>query len=462
MIDSKLLVEHGISEQDLKATPPSVIGFLVFLLSKISTLEKRIEELEARLNKDSSNSHKPPSTDKRSRQKSQNTQAGKAGAKMGHKGYRQEMLTPTESRQIMPGVCRCCGSSTIEDLSPYYTHQVIELPEISLEVLHLILYRGVCADCQSVNKAVVPLEHRSGYGPRMSAMIAQMAGSQGESRTTVQDFCCSVLGLHISLGAIQKVIDRVSRAIEPHYEEIGSCARSQEINHIDETSWRRRGALSWLWVMGSSAAVLFMVHPNRSRGAFQSLIRDWQGVLVSDGYGIYRKWVGLRQTCLAHLIREARGLSQRRDKQTAAFGSWAMRELQTLCHMAHEEPTLGQWRAFYARLIRLITRNRDRKDDAGRFARRLNEELDCLWLFLIKEGVAPTNNFAERMLRYAVLWRKRSLGTNSERGDQWVERILSLRQTCRLRSRSIYHTLVDAVRASFHGENPDLSWIAQL
>lgn len=66
---------------------------------------------------------------------------------------------------------------------------------------------------------------------------------------------------------------------------------------------------------------------------------------MSDGYGIYRKWLGLRQACLAHLIREARGLSQRRDKEIAAFGSWAMKELQALCHMAHEKPSIGQWRA---------------------------------------------------------------------------------------------------------------------
>jgi hypothetical protein len=61
-----------------------------------------------------------------------------------------------------------------------------------------------------------------------------------------------------------------------------------------------------------------------------------------------------------------------------------------------------------------------------------------LWLFLKEQGVAPTNNHAERTLRFAVLWRKRSFGTRVDKGERFVERILSLRQTCRLQSKRVY------------------------
>jgi len=127
--------------------------------------------------------------------------------------------------------------------------------------------------------------------------------------------------------------------------------------------------------------------------------------------------------------------------------------------MAEVRPTPSQWRAFYARFIRLITLNRNRKDAAGQFARRLERELVCLWLFLEKEGVDPTNNHAERILRFGVLWRKRSQGTASEKGNRWVERILSVRQTCRLQSRPLFPTRVDALQHYFNGTQPDLSWI---
>jgi len=125
--------------------------------------------------------------------------------------------------------------------------------------------------------------------------------------------------------------------------------------------------------------------------------------------------------------------------------------------MAKAPPTIGEWRAFIARLRRLITIYGDRKDPAGRLARRLEGEMDHQWLFLQEVGVEPTNNLAERTLRFGVLWRKRSLGTASEHGDNWVERILSLRQTCRIEGWRSFPVLVDAMAAAFQARFPNLA-----
>src|SRR5499427_3288857 len=213
--------------------------------------------------------------------------------------------------------------------------------------------------------------------------------------------------------------------------------------------------------MVSDTAALYMIHPHRSKEAFAALIDDWAGILVSDGYGVYQHWVSARQTCLAHLIRSARGLVARPQSDLAACGAWALAELRRLCHMATAPPTGGEWQAWYARLCRLIDQYHDRQDDAGRFARRLLREMDSLWVFLAHHGVEPTNNRSERALRFGVLWRKRSLGTASTKGNRWVERILSLKETCRLHARATYAVLVDAVTSFFQGHQPDLSWITE-
>jgi transposase len=270
-----------------------------------------------------------------------------------------------------------------------------------------------------------------------------------------------VLGFHLSLGAIQKILDRVSEAIAPHHGEIGTQARQAAVNHVDETSWRLKGALCWLWALANSRVSFFMIHSKRSKGAFKELVKEWEGILISDGYGVYRDWVGLRQTCLAHLIRDARALSESKNRELAKFGGTALKELQRLCHMAHAPPTLGEWRAFYARFIRLTTRHHGKKTEAGKFAARLLREIDSLWVFLEKAGVSPTNNHAERMLRFAVCWRKRSYGTVSDKGNRWVERILSLRQTCRLQSKRTFPVLVEAIDCYFKERKPDLAWISQ-
>ena len=447
--------------QDWEQTPPAVQAYVRALRDEVQQLHDSVETLEARLQQNSTTSSRPPSSDspyKKPRLRPTAATPRKAGGKPGHPGHRQVLLPPTTVREVQPERC-ACGNTTLKLLRPYYTHQVLELLPIEMEVTHWVLHQGWCPDCGCWTKAQVPTEHATGYGPRFSALMGEVAGTYGNGRRMVQTFCASVLRVPISLGAIQKVLDRVTQAIDPYYAVIARQARQAAVNYIDETPWYCLNRLEWLWVMASARVAFYMIHPRRSKEAFAALIDDWAGLLVSDGYGVYQNWVQARQTCLAHLIRTARGLAARPQLELAACGTWALAELQRLCHMATAPPTGGEWRAWYARLCRLIDQYHDRADDAGRFARRLLREMDSLWVFLAHHGVEPTNNRAERALRFGVLWRKRSLGTTSEKGNRWVERILSLKETCRLHARATYTVLVDAVTSYLHGKPPDLAWL---
>lgn len=199
--------------------------------------------------------------------------------------------------------------------------------------------------------------------------------------------------------------------------------------------------------------------PNRSKDACIDLIDDWQGILVSDGYGVYQTWGHRGQTCLAPLIRTARGWSEKGAPELAACGAWAVAEVQRLGHMAKAPPSGGAWNAWYARLCHLIGRYHARKDDAGRLAGRLQREMASLWVFLVEQGVEATHHRAERAWRFGVLWRKRSNGTASVKGNRWVERIVSLRQTCRQLGQSSFGVLVDALSSACCGRQPDLAWL---
>jgi transposase len=466
---SVMEAKQPFTDEEWQATPESVKQYIraqdetiALLVSKIVVLEKRIETLENKSNKNSQNSSKPPSSDgpfHRPEKKNKKSHR-KRGAQKGHKGYSRTIMEPTEEKQILPAPCKCgCSAVVPGSLKPYYTHQVIELPEIRMDVLHLILNKGACRDCGKVVKAEIPKEHLAGYGPRLSALIAEISGIQGNSREAVRSFCESVLNVSISTGAIQKVVDRVSKALKPCYDAIGNKARGSDVNHVDETSWFKKGALQWLWVMANASVAYFMIHKNRSRQAFLDLIQDWQGILVSDNYGTYKKWVHLRQTCLAHLIRKAKGISELKDKASQNFGKSVVQELQLLCHWAKAPPDEDAWRQFYHRFIDLIFDHRNEENEAGALARSLIKQIDSLWIFLEVHDVDPTNNHAERMLRYGVLWRKRSKGTQSEKGNRWVERILSFKQTCRMRSIASFPLLVAAMDSFFKEQDPDLSWI---
>jgi transposase len=153
------------------------------------------------------------------------------------------------------------------------------------------------------------------------------------------------------------------------------------------------------------------------------------------------------------LIRKASGLSERADESCRRFG-------QQLCDFAHAPPGKKKWTDFYTRLMLLLLLFEGAADDAGRLAREIPREIDTLWVFLDEAGVEPTNNRAERPLRFAVLWRKRSNGTQSEKGNRWIERLLSFRQTCRLWSQATFPLLVDIMKAYFKEQTVNLSWLA--
>lgn len=436
------------------------------ILAQNKQLAKRVEELEAKLNRNSGNSNKPPSSDSPftkpgiKNKPDAASSAKKRGAKPGHKGHRQKFLAPTEQVDILPSTCKCgCCDLVENETEPFYVHQEIGLPEIRLDVRHFRLFRARCSKCGRRVKGKIPQEHRTGYDPRLSALIAFYSGVCGDSREMVQEILGSVYGVPISLGGIQRVVDRASAAIEPVYDEIGSQVRTAPVAFVDETPWYNRHKLHWLWIMTNQRAAYFMIHKRRSEEAFQKLIADWQGILVSDNYGVYRKWIKLRQTCIAHYIRRAKKLSELSDPELAHFGKRLLVELSLLCSWAKEEPTQGQWRAFIARFMHLIRSHENRNDEAGLFARLILAEIDCLWVFMEEEGVEPTNNRAERAIRLGVMHRKRSLGTQSEKGDRWVERILSLRQTCRIRKTSSFKILASALRSFFAGEQPALKFM---
>jgi transposase len=312
------------TQLEWELTPPAVQDYLKHqhqqmaqlqsqmaqLQSQIAQLQPHVETLQERVAQTSHTSSKPPSSDapfnKPKRQRK--TSTGRRGGQQGHRGRGPTLLRPTAVHLIAPGPCRC-GQYTLVSLTPSYTHQVIALPPIEMEGHHFILQKGHCQECGRQLKAQVPSDSQAGYGPRFSALIAELAGMHRTSWRLIQDFCHSVFDLPLSLGAVQKIIQRVSHAIVPHYEAIATLAHQAPVGYIDETPWYCQNALHWLWIMATDTVAYYRIDPHRSTDTFLALIDEWQGILVSDGYGVYQ-----------------------------ACGNAALKELQRLCHMALEPP----------------------------------------------------------------------------------------------------------------------------
>lgn len=463
-----MALKRPFPELDWHLTPQTVRQYILYLeqtlhdmQQRVESHEKRIEKLEVRTKKSSHNSSKPPSSDppfSRKKRKQKKSQRAKGGQK-GHDPHQQQMLDPTESHWLVPERCPCGQSSfDQQQMQPFYVHQHIELPKIKMTVSHFILQQCDCPNCGKTVKAKLPVEKTTGYGPRFTALIGELSGNKAMSRNDVKQLCLSVLGVSIATGTIQKIIDRTSEAIYPVYAHIGRIARRFWCNYIDETSWFKENDLHWLWAMVNERVAFYRIDPHRSKEAFEQLIQDWEGILISDGYGLYRKWIN-RQTCLAHLIRKADALAESKKTDLRRYGEIIAAWLRQLVHFAKEPPDPKQWSDFYTFFLFTVSLWEPDKTDAGRLARQITREIDNLWVFLDNAGVEPTNNRAERALRFGVLWRKRSLGTQSEKGNRWVERILSLKETCRLNAKLTFPVLVDCIKSYFRKTTPDLSWI---
>lgn len=458
------------SDLEWHLTPEAVRQYILALERAISdtqmqvqTLELRVEKLEVQTRKDSTNSSKPPSSDspfKRPERKRPKSKRAKGGQK-GHKAHQQQTLEPARVENLLPERCTCgCRDFDGQPLHPFHTHQHIELPPIQLYITRYVLNQCKCPRCGKTVKAQLPQEAQTGYGPRLSAFIAELSGIKAMSRADVQSLCASVLGLPIATGTIQKIVDRASAALAPAYQKMAGVARGAEVNYVDETCWFKEHDLKWLWAMVNEQVALYRIDDHRSKQAFQDLVQYWNGILVSDGYGVYKHWINDRQTCLAHLIRDADALAQRDKIDIRRFGHIMGARLRELVRFAHVPPDPQQWEFFYTNLLFTLSLWEPDQTDAGKLARRIVRQLDSLWTFLEHEAVEPTNNRAERALRFAVvLWRKRSLGTRSEKGNRWVERILSFKETCRLRGKATFPLLAGLIHSFFTGTEPDLSWI---
>jgi transposase len=160
-----------------------------------SILEARLAALEARAQRNSGHANRPPSADPPGvKPPTSSTPQGTPGARPGHPGPRQALWEPTEVIEVQPPACGC-GQTAFPDARPSYTHQVIELPAIQMHVPHVVLWEARCSRCGRTTNAPVPPAASSGDGPRFTALLGELSRSQRNSRSAVQEFCRSVLGV---------------------------------------------------------------------------------------------------------------------------------------------------------------------------------------------------------------------------------------------------------------------------
>jgi transposase len=433
--------------------------------ARIAALERRLAELEARLKTNSSNSSTPPSANPLGAAKPVKKKRAKRkrGGQRGHPPHLRQMLPPeqvTQIQPIVPSECSSCHAELPQDAAsddpPPKRFQTIDLPPLLLEVTEYQAHTRTCSGCGTINEATIPAEIRAhSVGPRLTAVLSYLTGNLGLSKRNVEELADDVFGAPIALGTVANLEQEVSAALAPAHQEALTAVRQAEVKFADETSWKLWGKLCWLWAAATANIAVFMIHAKRSAVGLAVLLgEDIHGILHSDRWHVYLQVPAeRRQLCWAHLKRDfqkivdyggpsvfvgRRGLRIVKELFAAwrAFqkGQVTRRKLQTMIEPLQRR--LGKT---------LVQGGLGEDARVSKFCENLLNLESALWTFTTTEGVEPTNNHMERLLRRAVLWRKRSFGSNSDSGCRFVERILTVVQTCRLQGNNALEYLQTAV-----------------
>jgi transposase len=301
------------------------------------------------------------------------------------------------------------------------------------------------------------------FGPRLQATVAALSGRYRLSRRGVASVCAEVLGAPVAVGSVDNLCRATAEALAAPVDEITAAVRSAGAAHADETGWRRGGRRCWLWVAATPSATVFAVAASRGSAVVKRLLGEgFAGHVVSDRWAAYG-WLGddRRQLCWAHLKRAFRGLAERRRTRRLGEAAAALADgLFDLWGRARDDPARRARLAddlapLQADLRALLDRGLDHPvKEANDLCYDLLLHWPALWAFATAPGVEPTNNAAERALRPAVLWRKGSFGTQSDAGDLFVARILSVAATCKQHHRPLLAFLTDLCDTAQRGLPP--------
>ena len=437
---------------------PAVKAFVESLLDRLEALEAKVRQADSR------NSSRPPSTEHpHAKPKRKPIPKGKPrGGQEGHQRHQRALVPAEQCTAIVdcpPDGCRRCGGELALDHASPLRHQVWELPPIEPQITEYRRLRGHCPCCGISTLGPLPPDVPRGQcGPRLAAFTGLLMGHFRQSKRRAAAFLTDLLNVPCSPAWTVRIQNLVAAALAEPYDELARQLPDQGHLFVDESPTREAGRKAWLWTAVARRFAVFGVFADRSRESLLTLIgRNSSAVVHCDRAKMYLDGRPL-QWCWAHLKRDLRARIESPDGKVRRLGHDLER---------YRKRIFMHWERFRAGAIdrgelrermapertefeALLLRGRysgHRK--LARFCTGLWNGRDHLWRFVDLEGIEPTNNTAERALRPAVIQRKLSFGTQSKSGSHFLERMLTVSETCRLQGRNLYRYLIDATTAAF-------------
>jgi transposase len=429
-----------LSSGDKDALIRTLLAQLHELAERVKALEAENAALREKLNlppKTPQNSSTPPSQGHKANGAPGNRRKGKA-----HPGAARALHpNPTQHCDVAARQCQHCQANvSAVPQAAVQSYDRIELPEIKPDVTRVTLRGGVCPCCGRRFKAAPPagLEPGSPFGPNLRAFVLYLRYSQAISFERLRQLLSDLLGLPISEGALNNMLDASRQAFAWQASLIRQHLLAGAALQSDETSMRVGKRTWWNWVFHHADSACFVIRPSRA----SAVVAEFLGAVrpdywVSDRYGAQMGWAAREhQFCLAHLLRDVQYAV---DAGDGAFAPGLKRLLQQATGIGQRRDSLtdGTLRAYAAKLdrkldalLRILPGNRPGEKLQG----MIKKVRQHLFVFITNRDIPATNNGSEQALRPCVTFRKVTNCFRSQWGAELYADIRSVIETARRRT----------------------------
>jgi len=472
MADKDVTISQVILQMDLLRSQ-------VFALEQTNAqLQRQVQQLRAdnqklqdqiaRLQRNSSNSSKPPSSDI-IRPPQKNPVRGKRPRKIGgQKGHPRQERIPFGPEDVGPVKHYELSARQAQGLIPLEDWFIVQQVELVDKPFIVTEHRARKYRDERTGRIVIaPLpaavKATGLVGSRLSALAAYQKGDCHMSYSTIQRFWNEVLGIPISRSQLVKIVQKASAAFETPYEELRDALVEQRHLGVDESGHKDCGDRLWAWCFRAPQFTVFHIDPSRGSDVLKEILTEtFGGVLGSDYFSAYLKYLAdcgvVIQFCWAHLIRDIRFLAEHTDKSLSLWGrtllGWVRKLFETWHRAGHlTEAGFARSMARIRRGFLKAVRRPPPRGEARTLAERFRgRRADHYFHFLTIPGIEPTNNQTEQAIRHIVIDRHITQGTRGKRGRQWCQRVWTVLATCRQQKRRVFAFFCQTLNAYFRHE----------
>lgn len=363
---------------------------------------------------------------------------------------------------VCPDCERDLAAQPVMETTSRIVEDIVPVPE-KTTVSQEVQERKWCPSCNklvsSSSEAALP---KSDIGLRAEVLIAYLWVVSAISLPGIAALLSNFFRLRLSTAGLSRMMIRLGQILAPVHEEILEDVKGGVVIFADETGWRIKGVLWWLWIFANKRAAYYW--PDRQRGSAvveRILGTLFSGVLVTDAWCAYHKIVCLKQTCMSHLLRKIRKFRDAYPQyySIVLFYQKLRRVLSDGERLKVARKEIGE-EVFQRRLellnVRLCTLlawknpNKVLREVIEKVAR----QGAYILTFVEHDEVPKHNNFAEYIIKKGILKRKVSGGSMSEDGAMAYAVLQSVAQTCYLRHLSFREYLMASLLQYIHTGSP--------